>query len=298
MELIKIDDHITAIDHDLIARPGIGATYVVQGDDIALIETGTSYTVQKTLAGLEYLGIRREAVGHILCTHVHMDHAGGAGYLAAVLPNASVYIHRMTGQHLVDPSRLLPSVRRAVGEDAWPYHGDIKPIDADRLKPAEDLRLDLGNDVILQAVPTPGHSADHIAYHELKSGGMFIGDGASVSMSRLDLTFPVAPPPGYDLAQHKATVQMLRGLDISRFYITHFGAYNDVPGLLNLTDEKLDELHGMVQKALAAESVDVAGIARRWLPYNPTDPDSLIARSWGEMSVNGMLRYERKRMEK
>ena len=79
MELIPVDGHITAIDHELLGLPGIGVSYVVRGDDIALIETGTSPTVAQTLAGLDRLGVAREAVSHILCTHVHMDHAGGAG---------------------------------------------------------------------------------------------------------------------------------------------------------------------------------------------------------------------------
>ena len=81
MDIHPIDTHITAIDHDLLGLPGVGVTYVVRGEDIALVETGTSLTVPATLAGLEKLGIAREAVGHILCTHVHMDHAGG-GWLS------------------------------------------------------------------------------------------------------------------------------------------------------------------------------------------------------------------------
>ncbi|MFQ3663248.1 MAG: MBL fold metallo-hydrolase, partial [Chloroflexaceae bacterium] len=149
MEIIPVDAHITAIDHNLLGIPGIGVTYVVRGETVALVETGTSLTVPHTLAGLEQLGIRPEEVEHILCTHIHMDHAGGAGYLAAALPRAHVYINSSVSKHLVDPGKLLPSVRRAVGEEAWPLHGDIKPIPAERLLPAENLRLDLGRDVVL-----------------------------------------------------------------------------------------------------------------------------------------------------
>ncbi len=298
LELIPIDAHITGIDHNLIARPGVGMVFVVQGDEVAIIETGASPTVPDTLAGLEQLGIARDAVRHILCTHVHMDHAGGAGFLAEALPNAMVYINSMTGPHLVDPSRLLPSVERAVGPEAWPHHGTVQPLDPARLRPAENLHLDLGQGVILEAVPTPGHSPDHIAFWDRKSGGMFIGDGTSVSMSRLKLTFPVAPPPGYNRDEHLATVARLRQLDISRFYITHFGVYEDVTGLLDLTEAKIAELYALVCAALDNEQIDVPAISRQWLPYDPADPDSLIARSWGEMSVNGMLRYERKRRER
>ncbi len=297
MELIQIDEHITGIDHNLIARSGVGMVYVVQGEEIALIETGASPTVPDTLQGLEQLGVPRDAVRHIICTHVHMDHAGGAGFLAEALPNATVYINSLTAQHLVDPSRLLPSVERAVGPEAWPHHGTVKPLDPARMQPAETLHLDLGRDVVLSAIPTPGHSPDHVAFRDSKSGGIFIGDATSVSMPRLHLTFPVTPPPTYNRDDHLATVAKLRQMDISRFYITHFGVYEDVRGLLDLTEEKIAELYDMVCAALDNEQLDVPALARRWLPYDDADPDSIIARSWGEMSVNGMLRYERKRRE-
>src|SRR5262245_44225749 len=112
MELSHIDVHISAIDHELMGLPGLGVCYVVRGDEVALIETGTSLTVPHTLAGLEQLGVAPEAVGHIICTHVHMDHAGGAGYLAQAMPQASVYINSTTAQHLADPTRLMASTRR------------------------------------------------------------------------------------------------------------------------------------------------------------------------------------------
>lgn len=299
MDIFSIDEHITAIDHLLIARPGVGVTYVVRGEDIALVETGTSQTVQHTLAGLERLGIAREAVSHIICTHVHMDHAGGAGFLAEALPRAHVYIHSATAEHLIDPSRLIPSVERAVGEEAWPYHGTVKPIAPERIRHSEALRLDLGRDVVLEGVPTPGHSPDHVAYRDLKSGGVFIGDATSVSMGRLNITFPVTPPPAYNMTKHLETVAMLRGQDISRFYVTHYGAYDDVAGLLSLTEEQIQALYAMVCTALDNEQpIDVRTMSHQWLPYDPADPDSIIARTWGEMSVNGMQRYERKRREK
>jgi glyoxylase-like metal-dependent hydrolase (beta-lactamase superfamily II) len=293
VELLPVDDHITAIDHNLLDLPGVGVTYVVRGERIALIETGTSLTVPHTLAGLERLGIRPEQVDHILCTHIHMDHAGGAGYLAAALPRADVYIHSMTGQHLVDPSKLLPSVRRAVGEEAWPLHGDIKPLPAERLRAAEALRLDLGRDVVLEAIATPGHSPDHLSYIDHKSGGLFIGDAAGLVMDRWELAFPCTPVPTYDLAAHRDTIARLQALNFPRIYVTHHGPHDDVAFQLGRAAAKLEELTALVDAAIdAGGAPDVAALNDRWLGYDHASPAALVARSWGEMSVAGLLRYE------
>jgi glyoxylase-like metal-dependent hydrolase (beta-lactamase superfamily II) len=297
MEIIPVDDHITAIDHNLLELPGVGVTYVVRGEDIALVETGTSLTVPHTLAGLDALGIPREAVGHIICTHIHMDHAGGAGYLAAALPNAFVYIHSMTAEHLVEPSRLMPSVRKAVGEAAWAVTGDIKPTPTERIRPAETLHLDLGRDVVLDAELTPGHSPDHVSFWDRKSGGMFLGDAAALSMPRYQLLFPVTPVPTYNLQAHRDTFAKLRQSDISRFYITHYGPHDNVDEVLQRGAEKLDELVEIINRALDAGEEDVPTLNQRWLPHDASHPGALIAQSWGEMSVAGMLRYEKKQRQ-
>lgn len=295
VELIPVDDHIVAIDHHLLGTPGVGVTYVVRGESVALVETGTALTVPRTLAGLEALGVRPEAVEHILCTHVHMDHAGGAGYLAEALPRATVYIHSMSAPHLVDPSKLMASVRRAVGEESWPLHGDVRPLPPERLRPAEELRLELGRDVVLTAIATPGHSPDHLSYRDSKSGGLFIGDAAGIAMDRWGLAFPVTPVPAYDLAAHRATIARLAAIDLPRIYVTHHGPHDDVAFQLARAREQLDALAALVETALADGDPDLAALAARWLPYPDDGPAALVARSWSQMSVAGMLRYETKR---
>jgi glyoxylase-like metal-dependent hydrolase (beta-lactamase superfamily II) len=297
MEIIPIDTHLNAIDHNLLGLPGIGVTYVVQGEETALVETGTSLTVPATLAGLDALGIPRDAVGHIICTHVHMDHAGGAGYLADALPRSLVYIHTDSIPHLIDPSRLMPGVRRAVGEEAWTLTGDILPTPAERLRPAEALQLDLGHDVVIEAIPTPGHSPDHVSFWDRRSGGLFLGDAAGLSMPRYDLHFPVTPVPTYNLETHRNTIEMLRKQDIARLYITHHGVHDNVDERLRQSLEKLDQLVAIVHNALETVNEDIASLAKQYVPYPADGPAELVARSWSEMSVAGLLRYEKKRRQ-
>lgn len=297
MEVFAVDHHIWAIDHELLGLPGVGVTYVVRGEEIALIETGTALTVPQTLAGLDALGIVREAVRHILCTHIHMDHAGGAGHLAEALPNAVVYIHSSMAEHLASPAKLMTSVRRAVGEEAWPLHGEMLPIAAERIRPAEHLHLDLGRDIILTAIATPGHSPDHLSYLDHKSGGLFIGDAAGLAMNHWGLAFPVTPVPAYNLEAHRSTIAMLRSLNLPRIYLTHYGPHDDVAYQLDRAAHRLDELVDLVERALVDGDPDVAALAARWIPYPPDGPAGIVARSWTQMSVAGLIRYELKRRQ-
>ena len=297
MEMFTVDSHITAIDHHLLGTPGVGVTYVVQGERVALIETGTALTVARTLSGLAQLAIRPEQIEQIICTHIHMDHAGGAGYLAMALPRATVYIHSSSIPYLVDPTKLLKSVRRAVGEEAWPLHGDIQPLPLERLRPAEMLHLDLGRDVVLEAIATPGHSPDHLSFRDHKSGGLFIGDAAGLAMDRWGLAFPVTPVPTYDLEAHRQTIALLRALDLPRIYLTHYGPHDDVAFQLDRAQEQVEALAALVDIALADGDPDLVALAARWLPYPVDAPAALVARSWSQMSVAGMLRYELQRRQ-
>jgi glyoxylase-like metal-dependent hydrolase (beta-lactamase superfamily II) len=295
--LLPIDDRITAIDHDLLGIPNLGVTYVVRGDpdQVALIETGTSLTVPATLAGLEQLDIPREAIRHVLCTHIHMDHSGGAGLLADALPNASVYINSASAEHLIDPTKLLGSTRRAVGELLWPLQGTIRPLPAARLRPAETLRLDLGRGIVLHAIATPGHSADHIAFREERSGALFAGDACGIMLPHYGVgPYPVNPPPGFDLDQQIATYERLRTLPITRLLVTHCGAFDAAAATIREQHLKLLEVADAVHVAIEREQLDPVALAARLLPAGDND----LLRAWSEMTIAGVAHYFRKHLER
>jgi glyoxylase-like metal-dependent hydrolase (beta-lactamase superfamily II) len=151
--------------------------------------------------------------------------------------------------------------------------------------------------VVLEALATPGHSPDHLAFWDRRSGGMFIGDGASLMHTRYDLNFPVTPPPGYNLEQHLATVSMLRTQDISRFYVTHAGPRDDVAYVLQLTEEMLHSLVELCQEAINKGNEDSFAIAARWLPPTGDENRAYLARNLGDLTVRGMLLYLQKRQK-
>lgn len=288
--LIPIDDMITAIDHDLLGVAGLGVTYVVHGDpeQVALIETGTSLTASATLAGLDQLGIARPMVRHILCTHVHMDHAGGAGVLVAALPNATVYINSAAAAHLITPARLMESTRRAVGELLWSLQGTIVPLASERIAPAETLRLDLGHGIVIRAVPTPGHSADHISFFEEQSASLFAGDACGIAIPRYGIGLrPITPPPGFDLEAQIATYERLRALPIARLFVTHCGEVLHVSRSIREQHLKLLEVVDAVRDRLAHGDLNVSALAAQFLP-SAAQP---VAHIWAEMTIAGIVRY-------
>lgn len=294
----RIDDGIAYLDNGLLNAAGVGTTYVVRGDEIAIVETGSSLCAATILEGLAALGVRPREVRHILLTHVHLDHAGGAGVLVDAMPDARVYIHSLTAQHLVDPSRLLPSAERALGE-LFPLHGTIVPLAAEKLVPAEDLRLDLGRGMILSALATPGHSPDHIAYYHEGSGALFAGDSLGIVLPAFDYLGPVTPPPALDIPAQHATFQKLLDLPISRLLFSHWGPSplpaHAVIGRLRASFERFDSL---VQAAMERPAIDEAEIVKAMLPAAPIPaPGEDIIVGWVRMSIKGMVRYYTKLRE-
>ena len=289
----QIADHIGMIDNGLLGTAGFGATYVVRGDSVALLETGTSLTAAATLQGLEQLGIERDAVEHILLTHVHMDHAGGAGVLAQALPNASVYIHELTAPHLIDPARLLRSVERAVGP-MWPMYGTVVPIVAERIRHANDLRLDLGRGIVLEAIATPGHSPDHLAFWDAHSGAMWSGDAIGIVMSTHHLPFAVTPPPAFDLPAQLATFERLAALPIRTLMPSHFGPTPSAPqAAIAEMHERLIALRDATRAGMAQAELPIDQIVDQLLPTRrPLDPAlDFVVRETIAMSVRGMKLY-------
>jgi len=230
---LSIAPHVDCLDTDLLGIPAYGATYVVRGTDgVALVEVGTSLCVPPILAGLEALGVDPAAVTHILCTHVHLDHAGAAGHLLAHLPNACVVIHSRDHRHLAEPSKLVASVQEAVGP-LFAHYGSVRPVAPERLRPAETLSLDLGGGVRLEAVPTPGHSRDHVAYFLPHAGLLCTGDAAGVSVLGHTLQRPVTAPPAFDPAAMARSVETMRALAPAGLCFTHFGLHPDPPAVFD-----------------------------------------------------------------
>lgn len=216
-----------AIDSQMHGRAGVTAVYCIPAPAPAIIDTAPETSLEVVLAGLEELGI--ENLAWIVLTHIHLDHAGAAGHLAARFPGARVVVREEGAPHLIDPSRLWASAARLY-DDMEGMWGSMLPVPADRLDVvgADGVVADLGDGRVLSAVYTPGHAAHHMALAEASSGDVFSGDALGVFLREMGAVHPATPPPEFNLEQAVDSIGRLQALAPGRLFPTHFGP---LPGL-------------------------------------------------------------------
>lgn len=235
--LIDYAHGITAIDTDYF-RPRLDASHlIVEGGRAAFVDTGTTHSVPKLLAALELKKVPREHVDWIFLTHIHLDHAGGAGALAAALPNAKVVVHPRGAQHLVDPSKLIAGTKAVYGEERYTQlYGDLVPIPKERVVTTEDgQRLQLGRR-IFEFLHTPGHALHHHCIVDFGANGVYTGDTFGLSYRDFDVdgrefVMPTTTPTHFDPDQLHASVDRILARKPRAVYMTHYGEVKDVERL-------------------------------------------------------------------
>lgn len=206
---------------------GRTGTYVINSKQVTLIETGPSPSVKRIEEGMEVLGISLSDVKYIIVTHVHLDHAGGAGLLLESCPDAEVIVHPKGKRHLVDPSRLIKGARAVYGDDFDRLFAPIVPIPEEKVieKGEEDvLTIDEGR--VLEFMDTPGHANHHIGIYDPVSNGIFTGDTAGIRYHHVEgVTFylPSTSPNQFNPEAMLAQIQRFRHREPSRVYFGHYG---------------------------------------------------------------------------
>ena len=211
----------TTIDTKMHGRDGITGTFLLRGDETALIESGPKSSVDHVLNGLR--GADVERLDWIIVTHIHLDHAGAAGTLATHFPEARVGVHEVGAPHLVSPSKLWSSASRIYGDAMDRLWGGIDPIDPDRIRTLVDGdEIDLGGRK-LEVVETLGHAGHHHAYLDARTGTMFTGDALGVRLPDVGIFRPATPPPEFDLERAISSIERIRTVAPSSLCLTHFG---------------------------------------------------------------------------
>jgi len=216
---------------------------------IAIVETGPTCSVENLLAGLQEIDIKTKDVDHVMVSHVHIDHTGGAGTLFQHLPNAKLWVHPRGAPHLINPQKLWTQSRQVLGKIVEIY-GEIQPVPADRVfTPPDDMIIDLGGSVQIQVLETLGHASHHLSYHEKKSQGIFSGDSAGIYVPQLDVTIPTTPAP-FHLELALASLNKLRQLKPQRLYYTHFGPVENAVQKLEAYEAQLNLWAKAISKAV------------------------------------------------
>jgi glyoxylase-like metal-dependent hydrolase (beta-lactamase superfamily II) len=241
-----VGNSIVAIDTQYM-RPLLDASHLIVADGrAAFVDTGTNFSVPLLLDAMRQQDLDAGDVDYLFLTHVHLDHAGGAGLLMRELPNATCVIHPRGAPHMADPTKLIAGTNAVYGElRALELYGEIVPIDADRIvAPADEQRFEFG-DRQLQALYTEGHARHHYCLHDAQSNGVFTGDSFGISYRELDTSrgefiYPTTTPSHFEPdAAHKA-VDRIMGLEPDKLYLTHYSRVDDVERLAGDMHECID----------------------------------------------------------
>jgi len=238
MHVKKLNESTYIIDLETAGYSGFFASYVLKGDKIAIVETGPTSSIPNLVAGLDKLGVKRNQVDYVLLSHIHLDHAGGAGTLLQSLPNAKLVVHKRGAPHLVDPEKLWIQSKQALGEIVDLY-GSVQPVPENRIMVPEDgMVIDLGNQIELQVVETLGHASHHQSFFERESQTVFPGDAAGIYLRQKETVIPTTPPP-LRLDMALASLEKLIELAPKWLCYTHFGRIGDAVSRLHAHMEQL-----------------------------------------------------------
>lgn len=260
-ELIAHPDGIHAVDSGY-GRPRLAAVHlIVDGGRAAIVDTGSNASVPRVLAALASLGVAPEAVDWVMLTHVHLDHAGGAGSLMCALPTARLLVHPRGVRHMVDPSKLWAGTVAVYGpERAFALYGRLVPVDPARIVAAtEGLEVRLG-DRLFRVFDTPGHARHHICIWDERARAFFTGDTFGLSYRELDVEgrpsiFPTTTPTQFDPEAMHASIERMLACAPQAMYLTHYSRVTEVARLAADLHRLID---AMVAVARAARGEGVA----------------------------------------
>lgn len=228
---------IFCIDVDYL-RPRLACSYlIVHHGKAAFIDCGTNHSAPRLLATLESCGLSTNDVEYIIPTHIHLDHAGGAGVLMQHCANAKLIVHPKGARHLADPSRLVESARQVYGAEKFDaLYGEIIPVEESRIIPAQhDETIDVNGRPLLIA-DTPGHARHHICLYDVFSNGWFTGDTFGISYPDIQIAsghyiFPTTTPVQFEPDAWLQSIDLLLKQNPEKMYLTHFNMIENISDL-------------------------------------------------------------------
>jgi glyoxylase-like metal-dependent hydrolase (beta-lactamase superfamily II) len=234
-----------------LGRERVIGSYLLAGDEPALVDCGPASCIAGLRAQLAARGLTVHDLRHLVLTHIHLDHAGAAGTLVRENPLLLVHVSEVGAPHVVDPSRLERSVRRLYGDAFDRLWGEVEPV------PAENVQV-VGSRVLgLEAFATPGHASHHVAYVD-SDGICYSGDAAGVRVRPSGYLAPVAPPPDIDLEAWERSLAAIELRRPSRLCLPHFGVVDDPAEHLELMRERLRTWAERVREGVSEEEFERA----------------------------------------
>jgi glyoxylase-like metal-dependent hydrolase (beta-lactamase superfamily II) len=286
---------VRILDVELFGAANLSCCYVVDAAEPALIETGPATVLDAVVRGLERMQVTPR---HVVLTHIHLDHAGGAGHVARLFPDATIWVHEVGARHVVDPTRLIASARRIYGDALESMWGVPDPVADRRIRAIDEGTVIPLGDRELRVMYTPGHASHEVTLYEPDSGAAFIGDTAGVCLAE-EWQKPATPPPEFDLEAALESIERVRGLKASALCFTHFGPANEPA--LDKASQDLRRWDAVLKPMVLADAPmeDMVAALRRAHGPNPGDEIYKHATeklSSYESSIGGYVRYYRKQL--
>ncbi len=245
--MIQYDDGIAAIDTEYV-RPMLDASHlVVEGGRAAFVDTGTNYSVPLLLAALGEQDLDVGDVDYVILTHIHLDHAGGAGMLMQNLPNARCAVHPRGARHIANPEKLIAGTEAVYGaERTREMYGEIQPIDPSRLLVPDDEQWLSLNGRDLQILYTQGHARHHYCIFDPTSRSVFTGDSFGISYREFDtdlgeFIFPTTTPIHFDPVEAHRAIDRIMGTEPAQLFLTHYSRVSDLSRLAGDMHRGIDD---------------------------------------------------------
>jgi glyoxylase-like metal-dependent hydrolase (beta-lactamase superfamily II) len=228
------------IDTLMAGYDGITAGYLIRADRPCLVETGTAPSAPIVRNALAGLGIGPADLATVVVTHIHLDHAGGVGDIAAMYPRAQIVVHERGARHLADPSRLMASARMVYGDELDELFGALAPTPAARIRAVDGTgTIDLGGGRRLDSHYAPGHAKHHIGLVDSVSGDLYVGDAAGVYIQETADLRPATPPPDFDADTALESLRTFAALRPARLLFSHYGPVSAVAETLGRSAEEI-----------------------------------------------------------
>src|SRR5258706_12146009 len=293
---------IVTLDLNFQGRPHAIASYLIRhGDAVVLIESRPGSTLSALQAGLAQEGLSASDVTHVLLTHIHLDHAGAAGWLAANAQGLEVYVHPIGAPHMLNPEKLIASATRIYGDRMETLWGEFLPVPQSQLKVANDAEEIVIGDLRFVPINTPGHAEHHYVY--LFEDIAFCGDVGGVRIPGYQYLRVPMPPPELHIERWHASIARLRKEKFARIAPTHFGIFEDVDWQLRQVEKELDSAARWLAATMTSEP-PIEQLRQSFTDWMMKEGEQIgldeavvkayeLANPLG-MSADGLLRYWKK----
>jgi glyoxylase-like metal-dependent hydrolase (beta-lactamase superfamily II) len=233
-DITDLGNDVFQIDTRMAGYQGITAGYLIRGSRPCLVETGTSTSAPVVRRALATLGVGADDLASVVVTHIHLDHAGGVGDIAAAYPKAEIVVHQQGAPHLADPRFLMASAEMTFGDALDRLFGTLSPVPADRIRALDDVGVvDLGDGRRLDSHYSPGHARHHVGLIDSGTGDLYVGDAAGIYLPDTGDLRPATPPPDFDLDAALESLARFRALLPTRLLFSHYGPAANVPEILD-----------------------------------------------------------------